>query len=107
MIMMTTTPADPGAIDLESYRIKQRSGHVINYYDIKDLIAAVEALRARVAELLERAEAAEARVGELAGALRSLYVETGKLTEGTPAFRDAWLRARGALAITPTLNKEK
>ena len=109
---MTTTPADPGAIDRILDAARQG---VYNSDDIPDLIAAVEALREREAEALtmianmldgemklsRRAEAAEARGAEVAGALRSLYVETGKLDKGTPAFRDAWLQARAVLAATP------
>ena len=50
-----TTPADPGAFDLESYRIKY-DDHVVAYKDVKDLIAAVEALRMSKAELAKELE---------------------------------------------------
>ncbi|MCH7605126.1 hypothetical protein IID24_04040 [Patescibacteria group bacterium] len=98
---MTTTSTDPGAIDLELYKQRrtERYPDEDGSYDgpiedsdddIDALIAAVEALRARVVELAEhldkvvgvsadavsRAEAAEARVVELTGALGDLLKET-------------------------------
>jgi hypothetical protein len=63
-----TTPADPGAIDLDA---SKRRLHKSNAWpEIKPIIAAVEALR-------ERAEAAEARVVELEGALESVKGQFG------------------------------
>ncbi len=80
-----TTPVDPGAIDLEAEKVElelQQDDLPCDTLDrIAALIAAVEALRKRVAELesnrqfpvamhfRNRAEAAEARVEKLEGAL--------------------------------------
>ena len=72
---------EPGAFDLESYRIKY-DDHTVKYKDVKALIAAVEALRERVAAtnntaadhfnqwvaLQERFAALEERAAELDGA---------------------------------------
>ncbi len=107
---MAKIPVDPGDIDLEAIKAQMPSCG-----STRELIAAVEALRERVAELedgwdiwcktaeqqAEMRKAAEARVVKVVGALRSLYVETGKLDKGTPAFRDAWLQARTVLAAAP------
>ena len=49
---MNTTPKDPGAIDLEVIRSRSApTPQTSGAYDINRLIAAVEALRERVAEL--------------------------------------------------------
>ncbi len=73
---MATTPADPGAIDLEAIRESEPS-----IGNERKLIAAVEALRERVAELeaqlsdvkllaaCKRVVTAEMRVTELEGIL--------------------------------------
>ncbi len=90
-----TTPADPAAIDLEELQARRKPfDGQLSVADTDRLIAAVEALRKRVAELedklvVERAmvamhkaaedravhfsEAAEARVVELAGGLEVVW----------------------------------
>ncbi len=81
--MNKTTPADPGAIDLEAIKAYRGVDQVFFAAAICDLIAAVEALRERVVALkvekqggweclIKRAEAAEARVVELKAALKSI-----------------------------------
>ena len=74
---MTTTPADPAAIDLEELQARRKPfDGQLSVADTDRLIAAVEALRARIKIIKgnleseaffwkEQAEAAEARVAEL------------------------------------------
>jgi len=123
------TPADPGAIDLEPIKrrnnpLSDLSVDIVSLEDAGNLIAAVEALRERVADLMEqnttvrrrngeyaqamadaneKVEAVEAREAALAGALRGLL---GRLDShfGGPLRNMDWKEqeyARNVLAATP------
>ena len=116
---MTTTPADPAVIDLDVIRRRYCTGDSfqggsICVGDISGLIAAVEALRARVAELevftghlrasrdhaVQANEAAEAREVELAGALSELLDAHWPLVEDSDHEDPVCAKARKILAGT-------
>ncbi len=116
---MTTTPADLGAIDLDAIRNYRGVDQVFFAAAICDLIAAVEALRARAAELeiglpalakwqrddAERVQLLKAREVELAGALEGVMPwMTGECSRTVP---DEWVRAAAALAATPAKALER
>jgi len=91
-----TTPADPGAIDLEPY--KEFPTQVTS-----KLIAAVEALRARMAELAEALEPF-ANADDWIGwdDCKGAYI-----TGGLKGLGEPWVRAQNALSATPAKALER
>ncbi len=136
--------ADPGAIDLEPYKEAIARRESIDFVSVdltipaaKELIAAVEALQARIrvmlpyekaclavtdwctrhdrsditssVELLEAIEAAEARVGALAEALDNLLPHVWLPSEGPDvmAADKAYKEAKAVLAAVPEQAMER
>ncbi len=94
---MTPTPTDPAAIDLEQLGQRYLNASTAGQAGmVNHLIAAVEALRERVAVLEtaefggeDRAEAAEAREAELVGALEQIILTWVNCDSPTSATANA------------------